>query len=64
MQLLGEARQIDHLKKPDMAIEAERLRADSAWLPEPLRAPTAVTTQVEPDTTDIAVIETDGIAAE
>jgi len=30
---------IDHLKKPDMAREAERLMADSAWLPEPLRTP-------------------------
>lgn len=31
---------IDHLKKPDMAREAERLMADAAWLPEPLRTPT------------------------
>lgn len=30
---------IDHLKKPDMAREAERLMADSKWLPEPLRTP-------------------------
>lgn len=28
---------IDHLKKDDMAKEAERLLADSGWLPEPLR---------------------------
>lgn len=28
---------IDHLKKGDMAREAERLLADSDWLPEPLR---------------------------
>lgn len=28
---------IDHLKKPDMAKEAERLLADTGWLPEPLR---------------------------
>lgn len=28
---------IDHLKKGDMAREAERLLADSGWLPEPLR---------------------------
>ena len=28
---------IDHLKKSDMAQEAERLLADSGWLPEPLR---------------------------
>ena len=31
---------IDHMKKGDMAKEAERLLADSGWLPEPLR-PTA-----------------------
>ncbi len=31
------AQLIDHLKKPDMAKEAERLLADSGWLPEPLR---------------------------
>ncbi|MGE3872541.1 MAG: ParB/RepB/Spo0J family partition protein [Parvibaculaceae bacterium] len=30
---------IDHLKKPDMAAEAERLLADTGWLPEPLRTP-------------------------
>ncbi len=28
---------IDHLKKADMAKEAERLLADTGWLPEPLR---------------------------
>lgn len=31
------AQLIDHLKKGDMAKEAERLLADSCWLPEPLR---------------------------
>ena len=31
------AQLIDHLKKGDMAKEAERLLADSGWLPEPLR---------------------------
>ncbi|MER9401473.1 ParB/RepB/Spo0J family partition protein [Mesorhizobium sp. M0615] len=30
------AQLIDHLKKADMAKEAERLLADSGWLPEPL----------------------------
>lgn len=30
---------IDHLKKGDMAREAERLLEDSGWLPEPLRTP-------------------------
>ncbi|WP_306752087.1 ParB/RepB/Spo0J family partition protein [Paracoccus actinidiae] len=32
----GAARLIDHLKKPDMAREAERLLAETGWLPEPL----------------------------
>ena len=31
------AQLIDHMKKGDMAREAERLLADSGWLPEPLR---------------------------
>jgi len=31
------AQLIDHLKKADMAKEAERLRDGSGWLPEPLR---------------------------
>ena len=30
------AQLIDHLKKPEMAKEAERLLADTGWLPEPL----------------------------
>lgn len=30
---------IDHLKKGDMAREAERLLEDAGWLPEPLRTP-------------------------
>ncbi|NYZ16891.1 ParB N-terminal domain-containing protein [Azospirillum sp. RWY-5-1] len=33
------AQLIDHLRKPDMAKEAERLLAGSGWLPEPLRRP-------------------------
>ncbi len=33
----GKAQLIDHLKKGDMAREAERLLADTGWLPEPLR---------------------------
>jgi ParB family chromosome partitioning protein len=33
------AQLIDHLKKADMAKEAERLLADTGWLPEPLRTP-------------------------
>ena len=31
------AQLIDHLKKPDMAKEAERLLDGTGWLPEPLR---------------------------
>ena len=33
------AQLIDHLKKPEMAQEAERLLAGTGWLPEPLRTP-------------------------
>lgn len=33
---------IDHLKKGDMAREAERLLEDAQWLPEPLRTPPAL----------------------
>ncbi len=35
------AQLIDHLKKGDMAKEAERLLTDTGWLPEPLRAANA-----------------------
>jgi ParB family chromosome partitioning protein len=42
------AQLIDHLKKPDMANEAERLLAGTRWLPEQLR------------TSDAQVTETDG----
>jgi ParB family chromosome partitioning protein len=40
---------IDHLKKPDMAREAERLLAGSGWVPEPLRTPDAQSAEVEAD---------------
>lgn len=33
------AEMIDHLKKADMANEAERLLEDAGWLPEPMRTP-------------------------
>ena len=46
------AQLIDHLKKPDMAKEAERLLADSRWLPEPLRLPDAEAAIGEPATTE------------
>ena len=32
------AQLMEHLKKPEMAKEAERMLADTGWLPEPLRA--------------------------
>lgn len=35
------AEMIDHLKKGDMAREAERLLEDADWLPEPMRTPIA-----------------------
>ena len=40
---------IDHLKKPDMAKEAERLLAGTGWVPEPLRTPDAQPAEVEGD---------------
>ena len=40
---------IEHLKKGDMAREAERLLEGTGWLPEPLRLP-----QVEPEAGDVA----------
>lgn len=46
------AQLIDHLKKPDMAKEAERLLAGSGWLPEPLRTPDAETAVDEPATSE------------
>ena len=45
------AQLIDHLKKGDMAREAERLLSDRGWLPEVLRTP-------------VAEVETDPAAAE
>ena len=47
------AQLIDHLKKGDMAKEAERLLAGTGWLPEPLRL-------VDADSTADADAETDG----
>jgi ParB family chromosome partitioning protein len=51
------AQLIDHLKKGDMAKEAERLLADTCWLPEPLRlgdidGEQAVETPAETDSGD------------
>jgi ParB family chromosome partitioning protein len=41
------AQLVDHLKKPEMAKEAERLLADTGWLPEPLRTPDSQVTEVD-----------------
>jgi ParB family chromosome partitioning protein len=44
------AQLIDHLKKTEMAKEAERLLADTGWLPEPLRTPDEVDAASEGET--------------
>ena len=41
------AQLIDHLKKGDMAKEAERLLANTGWVPEPLRTPGGPEASVE-----------------
>jgi ParB family transcriptional regulator, chromosome partitioning protein len=41
------AQLIDHLKKPDMAREAERLLAGAGWVPELLRTPDAQSVEVD-----------------
>lgn len=56
---------IDHLKKPDMAREAERLMADAGWLPEPIRTPEPpaepeLTTALEPAGLPTFLAEPDG----
>lgn len=43
------AQLIDHMKKSDMAKEAERLLTDSGWLPEPLRLTSIDGDQSGPD---------------
>jgi ParB family chromosome partitioning protein len=42
------AQLIDHLKKSEMAKEAERLLEDTGWLPEPLRLAEASSASNEP----------------
>jgi ParB family transcriptional regulator, chromosome partitioning protein len=44
----GAAQKIDHFKKPEMASAAEKLLADSSWLPGPMRTPGQVF-EVAPD---------------
>ena len=46
------AQLIDHLKKGDMAKEAERLLSDTGWLPEPLRLADAALVAAEVDGAD------------
>jgi ParB family transcriptional regulator, chromosome partitioning protein len=41
------AQLIGHLRKPDMAREAERLLAGTGWVPEPLRTPDPQSAEVE-----------------
>ncbi len=43
------AARIDHLKKGDMATEAETLLKDTGWLAEPLRGPKVVTSPEPPE---------------
>ena len=46
---------IDHLKKPDMAQEAERLLDGTGWLPEPLR-PTGSRTKADEPVKDLEAL--------
>lgn len=59
------AQMIDHLKKADMAIEAERLVAGSNWLPETLRATQDITSvRMMPAAEDVAAPVADHEAAD
>jgi ParB family transcriptional regulator, chromosome partitioning protein len=49
------AQLVDHLKKPDMAREAERLLAGTGWVPEPLRTPDASSGEVESESSTEAL---------
>lgn len=51
------AQLIDHLKKGEMAKEAERLLADTGWLPEPLRVPNDPAADGDANQTGAEVIE-------
>jgi len=56
------AQLIDHLRKGEMANEAERLLADSGWLPEPLRL--FETSELEAAETDLPAFLTEDQEAE
>ena len=50
------AQLIDHLKKPDMAKEAERLLEGTGWLPEPLRLPEETSIDASAATAEIEAL--------
>jgi ParB family chromosome partitioning protein len=50
----AQAERIAHLKKGEMAAEAERLLAGTGWLPEPLRTPGQSASFAEAATADAA----------
>lgn len=61
----GAAQVIDHLKKPEMATQAEALLADTDWLPEPLRTPglvTVLSTETTADDVDGSDVTTESDA--
>jgi len=59
------AQMIDHLKKADMAIEAERLVSGSNWLPETLRATQGITSvRMVPAAEDVSAPMADHEAAD
>ena len=49
------ADRIEHLKKGDMAAEAQTLLADTGWLPEPLRTADRGASNVEPTVSNESV---------
>jgi ParB family chromosome partitioning protein len=51
---------IDHLKKPDMAREAERLLAGTGWVPEPLRTSDARSAEGESSAETLPAFLADG----
>ncbi|MFC5394032.1 ParB/RepB/Spo0J family partition protein [Bosea vestrisii] len=59
------AERIEHLRKGDMASEAETLLAETGWLPEPLRTPGRPEAETaEPHASDTTVEETSVIDGE
>ena len=61
------ARLIEHLKKGDMAKEAQRLLDGTGWLPEPLRAPMPIdahaTNRSTSDASPLPAFLTEGMAS-